>query len=53
MLYRGVEIVGYADISIVSESEARLAVFESSDPEAVSYFENVVKEWTKVHECRL
>jgi GrpB-like predicted nucleotidyltransferase (UPF0157 family) len=49
VLYRGVEIIGYADIFIVSESEAKVDVFECSDPKASSFFLDVIKEWMKVH----
>ncbi|MDR1982615.1 MAG: GrpB family protein [Holosporaceae bacterium] len=49
VLYRGVEIIGYADIFIASESEAELSVFENSDQEASKYFNNVIREWMEVH----
>jgi GrpB-like predicted nucleotidyltransferase (UPF0157 family) len=49
VLYRGVEIIGYADIHIVSESEATVDVFENPDQEAASYFKDVIKEWMEVH----
>jgi hypothetical protein len=49
VLYRCVEISGYADIHVISESEAELAVFENSDQEAIQYFLNIIKEWMKVH----
>jgi GrpB-like predicted nucleotidyltransferase (UPF0157 family) len=49
ILYYGVEIIGYADIFIVSESEAKVEVFEMKDQEAIPYFKNVIKEWMKVH----
>jgi GrpB-like predicted nucleotidyltransferase (UPF0157 family) len=49
VLYRGVEIIGYADIFIVSESETKVEVFENLDQKAIPYFLNVIKEWTKVH----
>ncbi|MDR2682053.1 MAG: GrpB family protein [Holosporaceae bacterium] len=49
ILYRGVEITGYADIFIVSESEAKLSVFENHDPEATPYFLNIIKEWMDIH----
>jgi GrpB-like predicted nucleotidyltransferase (UPF0157 family) len=38
VLYRGVEIIGYADIFIASEAEAKLSVFENPDQETASYF---------------
>jgi hypothetical protein len=49
VLYHGVEIIGYADIFIVSESEAKVEIFENLEPEAVLYFLNVIKEWMKIH----
>ncbi|MDR1334071.1 MAG: GrpB family protein [Holosporaceae bacterium] len=52
VLYRGIEIIGYADILIISKSKAEisiLSVFENSDQESASYFLNVIKEWAKVH----
>ncbi|MDR3151608.1 MAG: GrpB family protein [Holosporaceae bacterium] len=52
ILYRGVEIIGYADIFIVSESEAKLSVFENLDRGAIPYFLNVIKEWMEVHGCK-
>jgi hypothetical protein len=48
VLYRGVEIIGYADIFIASKSEAKLSVFENPDPEAIPYFLNVIKAWMKI-----
>jgi GrpB-like predicted nucleotidyltransferase (UPF0157 family) len=48
VLYHGVEIIGYADIFIVSESEAKVEVFENLDQKATSYFLNIIKEWTDV-----
>ncbi|MDR2157865.1 MAG: GrpB family protein [Holosporaceae bacterium] len=48
-LYCGVEIIGYADIHIISSSEIEVCVFENLDPEAVLYFSNIIKEWTEVH----
>ncbi|MDR1334006.1 MAG: GrpB family protein [Holosporaceae bacterium] len=52
ILYRGVEIIGYADIFITSEAEAELSVFENPDQEASEYFNNVIKEWMEVHEYK-
>jgi GrpB-like predicted nucleotidyltransferase (UPF0157 family) len=49
VLYRGVEIIGYADIFVVSESEAKLTVVENLDSEAIPYFLNIIKEWMDVH----
>jgi GrpB-like predicted nucleotidyltransferase (UPF0157 family) len=49
VLYHGVEIIGYVDIHILSESEAKLAVFENSDPGTIPYFSDVIDEWIKVH----
>jgi hypothetical protein len=48
-LYHSMEIIGYADIFIVSESKAKVEVFENLDQEAIPYFKNVIKEWVKVH----
>jgi hypothetical protein len=44
-----VAIIGYADIFIVSESEAKVEIFENLDQKAIPYFLNVIKEWMKVH----
>ncbi|MDR3155741.1 MAG: GrpB family protein [Holosporaceae bacterium] len=52
VLYRGVEIIGYADIFIASESEAELSVFENQDREASEYFDNVIKEWMEVQKYK-
>jgi GrpB-like predicted nucleotidyltransferase (UPF0157 family) len=52
VLYRGVEIIGYADILIVSESKAKLLVFENSDQEAIPYFLSIIEKWTRVHEIK-
>ncbi|MDR2766034.1 MAG: hypothetical protein LBB63_01040, partial [Holosporaceae bacterium] len=49
VLYSGVAIIGYADIFIVSESEAKVEIFENLDQKAIPYFLNVIKEWMKVH----
>jgi GrpB-like predicted nucleotidyltransferase (UPF0157 family) len=49
VLYRGVEIIGYADIFIVSESEAKVEVFENLAQKAIPYFLTVIKEWMEVH----
>ncbi|MDR2598386.1 MAG: GrpB family protein [Holosporales bacterium] len=47
MLYRGVEIVGYADIHILSKNEAEVHIFEAQNH--YHYFNSVIKEWMKVH----
>jgi GrpB-like predicted nucleotidyltransferase (UPF0157 family) len=52
VLYHGVEIIGYADIFIVSESEAKLSVFENFDSEAIPYFLDIIKEWMGIHEYK-
>jgi GrpB-like predicted nucleotidyltransferase (UPF0157 family) len=52
VLYRGVEIIGYADIRIVSKSKAELSVFENSDRKASEYFNNVIKEWMEVQKYK-
>jgi GrpB-like predicted nucleotidyltransferase (UPF0157 family) len=52
VLYRSVEIIGYADIFIISEFEAKVEVFENLDQEAVPYFLNIIKEWMDVHGYR-
>ncbi|MDR0631787.1 MAG: hypothetical protein LBF54_00875 [Holosporaceae bacterium] len=44
-----VEIIGYAEILIVSKTETKLAVFGNTDKEASEYFNNVIKEWMNVH----
>jgi GrpB-like predicted nucleotidyltransferase (UPF0157 family) len=49
VLYHGVEIIGYTDIFIVSESEAKVEVFENLDQKATSYFSNIIKEWMEAH----
>jgi GrpB-like predicted nucleotidyltransferase (UPF0157 family) len=50
VLYRGVEIIGYADIFVVSESEAKVEVFECGAKKASPYFLDVIKEWMKVYD---
>jgi GrpB-like predicted nucleotidyltransferase (UPF0157 family) len=50
VLYRGVEIIGYADIHILSKTEADVLIFESSDQSAQSFFLGIIKKWMNVHE---
>jgi GrpB-like predicted nucleotidyltransferase (UPF0157 family) len=52
ILYRGVEIIGYADIHILSDTEAKVLIFENTDKETSEYFNNVIKEWMNVHGYR-
>jgi GrpB-like predicted nucleotidyltransferase (UPF0157 family) len=47
ILYRGVEIIGYVDIHILSEKEAEMCLFKAQKD--YQYFNNVIKEWMKVH----
>jgi GrpB-like predicted nucleotidyltransferase (UPF0157 family) len=52
MLYHGVEIIGYADIHILSKTEAEALIFEVADQvdqSAREFFLDVIKEWTNVH----
>jgi GrpB-like predicted nucleotidyltransferase (UPF0157 family) len=49
MLYRGVEIIGYSDLHIISPSEVKTCIFENSDPNAAFHLKDVIKEWTQVH----
>ncbi|MDR2107113.1 MAG: GrpB family protein [Holosporaceae bacterium] len=48
MLYRGVEIIGYADIHVAAPSKIETRIFENSDPAAASYFYDVIKEWGEI-----
>ena len=52
VLYRGVEIVGYADLSLQSSTESRVEVFVVDDAvnheEAVAYFEGLIAEWRAI-----
>jgi GrpB-like predicted nucleotidyltransferase (UPF0157 family) len=49
VFYRGVEIIGYADIHILSKTEAGLSIFEISYRSIQSFFLGVIKEWMNVH----
>jgi hypothetical protein len=49
LLYRGAEIVGYADIHILSKPEATLVFFSAPTTESSYYFRNVVNEWIDIH----
>ncbi|WP_373470526.1 GrpB family protein [Candidatus Endomicrobiellum cubanum] len=49
LLYKGVEIIGYADLHIISKSKAKLYVLETvDDKEASSFFNAVIEKWVKV-----
>ncbi|MDR2677086.1 MAG: GrpB family protein [Puniceicoccales bacterium] len=47
ILYRGTEIVGYADIHILPENETEICMLVT--PENYPYFNNVISEWIEVH----
>ncbi|MDR1236539.1 MAG: GrpB family protein [Holosporaceae bacterium] len=48
VLYRGVEIIGYADIHIFSKTEAELSIFETSDEESRKFFTDVIEKLMNV-----
>lgn len=50
LLYKGVEIVGYAHINITSELKARVCVFEVQFAEHKEWFLSLINEWIKVHD---
>lgn len=49
LLYRGTEIIGYADIRIFSKKAAMLCVFEIHSKNESLWFIALIKKWAKVH----
>jgi GrpB-like predicted nucleotidyltransferase (UPF0157 family) len=52
IFYRGVEIIGYADIYILSQTKAEVLIFEvvnQADQGAREFFLDLIKEWINVH----
>jgi GrpB-like predicted nucleotidyltransferase (UPF0157 family) len=50
IFYRGVEIIGYANIHVISQSKANVEIFEVSDDSTRPFFLGLIDEWIKVHD---
>ncbi|MDR3273726.1 MAG: GrpB family protein [Puniceicoccales bacterium] len=49
LLYRGVEIIGYAHIHVSSKSKAELSILETPTQKDFSWFLDMIKKWMEAH----